>query len=77
MSKCIPPYTPLLYSKTGVGRGTSIFLIFDPKHRLWVPTINVLSKHIKIIKFFSNEIFKEKILCILHGQVFITLLNKI
>ena len=28
------PYTPLLYSKTGVCRGIPIFLIFDQKHRL-------------------------------------------
>ena len=34
--QCIPPYTPLLYSKIGVCRGIPIFLIFDPKHRLWV-----------------------------------------
>ena len=34
--KCIPPYTPLLYSKAGVCRGIPIFLIFAPKHRLWV-----------------------------------------
>ena len=34
--QCIPPYTPLLYSKTGVCRGISIFLIFAPKHILWV-----------------------------------------
>ena len=32
----IPPYTPLLYSKTGVCRGIPIFLIFAPKHGLWV-----------------------------------------
>ena len=32
----IPPYTPLLYSKTGVCSGIRIFLIFAPKHRLWV-----------------------------------------
>ena len=32
----IPPQTPLLYSKTGVCRGIPIFLIFAPKHRLWV-----------------------------------------
>ena len=31
---CIPPWTPLLYSKTGVCRGIHIFLIFAPKHRL-------------------------------------------
>ena len=34
--KCIPPYTPLLYSKTGIFRGVPIFLSFAPKHRLWV-----------------------------------------
>ena len=34
--KCVPPQTPLLYSKTGVCRGIPIFLIFAPKHRLWV-----------------------------------------
>ena len=34
--QCIPPYTPLLYSKTGVCRGIPIFLIFAPKHILWV-----------------------------------------
>ena len=33
---CIHPYTPLLYSKTGVWRGIHIFLIFAPKHRLWI-----------------------------------------
>ena len=34
--KCIPPYTPLLYSENGVCRDFPIFLIFAPKHRLWV-----------------------------------------
>ena len=34
--KCIHPYTPLLYSKTGVYRSIYIFVIFAPKHRLWV-----------------------------------------
>ena len=34
--KCIPPHTPLLYSKSGVYKGIPIFLNFDPKHRLWV-----------------------------------------
>ena len=37
MSVCfIPPYTPLLYSKTGVYRGIHFFLIFALKHRLRV-----------------------------------------
>ena len=34
--KVIPPHTSLLNSKTGVHSGITIFLIFDPKHRLWV-----------------------------------------
>ena len=32
----IIPYTPLLYSKTGVYTGIHFFLIFALKHRLWV-----------------------------------------
>ena len=37
MSVCfIPPYTPPLYSKTGVYKGIHNFLIFAPEHRLWV-----------------------------------------
>ena len=37
MSVCfIPPYTPLLYSKTGVWRGRHYFLSFALKHILWV-----------------------------------------
>ena len=31
--RCIPPYTPLLYSKIGVYRGILYFLIFALKHR--------------------------------------------
>ena len=34
--KCVPLYTPHLYSKTGVYRGIPILLIFDQKHKLWV-----------------------------------------
>ena len=37
MSMCfIPPYTPLLYSKTGVYMGIHYFLIFALKHIYWV-----------------------------------------
>ena len=39
--KYVPPQTPLLYSKTGVCRGIPTFLIFAPKHRLWVLGSNV------------------------------------
>ena len=79
---CIPPYTPLLYSKIGVYRGIHIFLIFALKHRLWVlvrtasmlTTVNVLSKnkknitisHLKIIFFTA-----VKNCSILHGRVFV------
>ena len=34
--KLIPPHIPLLYSKNGVWRGIPTFLIFSPKHILWV-----------------------------------------
>ena len=79
--------TPLLYSKTGVCRGIPIFLIFAPKHRLWVlvrtasarrfqrvPTIYVLSINKKNIRLFLWKIFifdNFKNLCILHGRVFV------
>ena len=81
------PQTPLLYSKTGVCRGIPIFLIFAPKHRLWVlvrtasprrflrvPTIYVLSKKKEKYQFFSAENFhflSSNNLCLLHGQVFV------
>ena len=58
--KCVPPQTPLLYSKTGVCRGIPIFLIFAPKHRLrvdCVPTIYVLSKNKKNSENFPVKIF--------------------
>ena len=42
--ECIPPWTPLLYSKTGVCRGIPIFVIFAPKHRLWVLIRTVLAR---------------------------------
>ena len=40
----LPPYTPLLYSKTGVCRGIPICLNFAPKHRLWVLVITVTAR---------------------------------
>ena len=79
------PYTPLLYSKTGVFRGIHFFLIFAPKHRSWVlvrtaslrrfsrvPTIYVLSKSKKNITIFHLKIIiftLVKYCCILHGRV--------
>ena len=67
---CIPPQTPLLNRKSGVCRGISIFLVFASIHRLWVlvrtalarrfysvPTIYVLSKNKKNIKYFLLKIF--------------------
>ena len=86
MSVCfIPPYTPLLYGKTGVYRGMHYCLNFALKHGLWVlvrtasvrrfqrvPTINVLSKNKKKIKFFYLKITiftTVKYCSILHGHV--------
>ena len=70
---CIPPYTPLLYSKTGVCRGIPIFVIFDPKHGLWLEQLrrgsskvypqSVLNKNKKNIKLFLMKFslfFSEK-----------------
>ena len=34
--KFTPPYTPLIYSKTGVCRGIHFFFFFALKQRLWV-----------------------------------------
>ena len=74
----IPPFTPLLYSKTGVYRGKHYFLIFASKHRLWVlvrtavPTIDVLNKNKKNIRIFRlkiNIFTAVKYCCILHGRV--------
>ena len=50
-----------------------LVFIFAPKHRLWV--IYVLSKNKKNIKHFlmkcSFFFSAEKILCMMHGQVFV------
>ena len=73
--KCIPANTPLLYSKTTVCRGIPNFLIFHPKHTLWVlvrtasqPTMYVLSENINKIKIipmkFSNFSSEKKSLYI-------------
>ena len=47
------PYTPLLYRKPGVYRDMPFFVNFDPKHRLCVPTIDVVSKNIEISILFQ------------------------
>ena len=79
----MPPYTPLLYSKTGVWRDIPIFLIFAPKHRLWVLirtevlmcTHNLCfeknKKNIKKILLNILIFYNFKNLCILHGRVFV------
>ena len=48
-----PPYTPLLYSKTGVYRGIFFFLIFAVKHRSCV-----LSE--AVLKCTHNLCFEQK-----------------
>ena len=79
--KCIPPYTPLLFSKTGVFRGITIFSYFflniDCGYSLeqpLIPTIYVLSKNKKNFNFFQLKIFNFYSLgktCILYGCVFV------
>ena len=51
--KCIPPYTPLVYSRIGVCRGIPIFLIFVLKHRLWVlvRTACILHGEVFVMRF--------------------------
>ena len=64
------PLHPLLYSKIGVYRGKHYFLIFAPKHRLF---IYVLSKNKKNITFFHMKIIIFTVVkkCdILHRRVF-------
>ena len=53
----IPPLTPLLYRKAGVCRGIHIFLIFDPKHTLWVlvRTASAEKFLLKIFIFYNFE----------------------
>ena len=51
------PLTPHFYIvKLGCTGVYILFLIFALKHRLWVPTINVLSKNKKNIIFFHLKI---------------------
>ena len=49
--KCI-----LLYNKSGVYSGIHIFLIFDPKHRLWVlvRTVSVLHGQVFVMCFIVH-----------------------
>ena len=82
------PLKPNFYiAKLGYAGIYLFFLIFAPKHRLWVlvraasarqfqrvPTIYVLIKNKKNTKSFLLKIFifhTFKNLCILHGQVFV------
>ena len=73
--KCIPPHTPLLYSKSGVYKGIPIFLFLiqniDCGYSL---EIYVSSKNKKNIKIFLLKIFNfynfDKI-CLSHGHVFV------
>ena len=77
MTPCVISF--LVYSKIGVYTGVFIFLIFAPKHRVWVlvrtasiHTVYVLSKNKKNIKTFHLKmvIFTPvKNRCILHGRV--------
>ena len=85
--KRIPPKTPTLDRKPCVCRGIPIFLIFYPKHTFWalVRTASVVRTEAVLTcihnvcfeqKYFCTVFFVsilKKILCILHGQVFVML----
>ena len=61
-------YIPHYIVKLGFAGGIPIFSYFALKHRLWILTINVLSKNIESIKIFTVE---KKNTCILYGHVFV------
>ena len=87
MSVCfIPPYSPLLYSKTGVYKGITLFSYFCSKtyivgtrenrlnEAVRTCTHNILSKNMKIVKKVPLKIVlftAVKRRCILHGHVFV------
>ena len=65
-------------AKLGYAGVYLFFLFLLQKHRLWVPTIYVLSINKKNIKICELKIFNflsTKNLCLLHGQVFVMLTN--
>ena len=65
--KCISPHTRLLYSKTGVYRSITYFLISDPKHRLWVlvRTASARRQNYQKYQILIMEIFKlYNLICI-------------
>ena len=73
------PYTPLLYSKTGVYRGIHFFLIFALKHRLWVLVLMCTRNQCFEQKYENSKKNQMKFViftavknrCILHGRVFV------
>ena len=79
MSVCfIPPYTPLLYSKSGVYRGIHYFLIFALKHTseaVLTCTHNICFEQ----KYENSKTNQLKTViftavknpCMLHGRVFV------
>ena len=87
MSVCfIPPYTPLLYSKTGVYGGLHYFLIFTLKYILCVlvrtafEAVLTCTRNICFEQKYENSLKKStenchftavKNRCILHGRVFV------
>ena len=73
---CIPPNTPLLYSKTGDYRGIHYFLIFALNEAVLTCTHNIcfgqkyensITNSTENCHFYS----REKNSCILHGRVFV------
>ena len=83
----IPPYTPLLYSKTGVYRDIHYFLIFALKHILWVLVTEAILTCANNLCFEQNYKKVKKIQlkivifsamknrCIINWRVFVLFIN--
>ena len=77
----IPPYSPLLYRENWGVQGFTYFLIFAPKHRLWVlvrtasPSKNKKNILKKILLFLPKifNFYNIRKICILHEDVFVML----
>ena len=69
MSVCfIPPYTPILYSKTWVYRGIHYFLIFAPKHIINDEAVLTCTRNICFEQKYENSQKKSTENCHFHSR---------
>ena len=53
------PIKPHFYSKTRVCKGKQFFLIFDPKHRLWVQVRTASARQLAVLTCIHNQCFEQ------------------